>query len=497
MEGKSELTIQEKIIAVQKQFRIAIQNHQVLVGKLQMLQNRDEQIKVHLEVIQCLILSMGKTQASLLNQFRNEIAAKYDLKPNSTTVSNIIKKLLAFPEAPKHIPVYKRTSTTGDNENKKLSSWKPKLMKSVLKVNNKDTNDVDKTKLAFSNKLNGTSLTTIDGSKIKIVYNKKKDGSSVLIQQPKKLQSVLKSKNIKVSPADKAEKAEEGRQSPESISSTCSGDLKGKDGLLLNENINVEQIDLTESPPSQNKMDTRYGKKYEAKLMGNTKIKILCDQNQPSKRDPLCEVELKESCTPHWTPGANSRVTRIRRLDQNPTFIDELDQETFLSIFRLVSIEKCEMLKRKRCERKRRSVAGQSSLYSDYFQPQPKRTYTPRKPVVPVTNNNAIIVESPVADDDEDEKAIKAEVCIVCHEEGDLEVCNSCSEMFHFGCIPSPQKGNCPSCMAQSTNIPNIVGANNAVGNASNLELIKRYSNDELAPDNNEKKHIENGHGGK
>lgn len=84
----------------------------------------------------------------------------------------------------------------------------------------------------------------------------------------------------------------------------------------------------------------------------------------------------------------------------------------------LVSKEKCEVLKRKRCERKRRSVAGQSSLYSDYFQPQPKRTYTPRKPPVPVANINAVIVESPPVDDDEDEKPTKTNSCIICHEEG-------------------------------------------------------------------------------
>lgn len=35
----------------------------------------------------------------------------------------------------------------------------------------------------------------------------------------------------------------------------------------------------------------------------------------------------------------------------------------------LVSKAKGDVLKRKRCERKRRSVAGQSSLYSDYYQP--------------------------------------------------------------------------------------------------------------------------------
>ena len=65
-------------------------------------------------------------------------------------------------------------------------------------------------------------------------------------------------------------------------------------------------------------------------------------------------------------------------------------------------------------------------------------------------------------------------------------MCNSCSEMYHYRCIPISNKGFCPNCMAQTTNIPSIVGANNSAGNASSLELIKRYSTDEPSGNNNE-----------
>lgn len=81
-----------------------------------------------------------------------------------------------------------------------------------------------------------------------------------------------------------------------------------------------------------------------------------------------------------------------------------------------MSKSKCEMLKKERTGRKRRSAAGQNSAYSDYLQPQPKRTYAPRKPVVPIlpTNNNAVIVEHSIGDDEDDDKA--KNVCFLCLE---------------------------------------------------------------------------------
>ncbi|CAH1389930.1 unnamed protein product [Nezara viridula] len=469
MEVEIEKPIHEKIIAVQNQLRIAIQNHHMLVLRKKNFP-LDNELNTHLNVIQFLIINMGRAQAELMTRFRQEIAAKYDVKPNSPVVSTVMKKFLLFPEAPKNIPVYKPVIKT-NNDEKKISSWRPKAMKSLLRVNNNDNSENNKFISIGNQKVNASDV-TVDGSKIKIVYKGKKESSnSLLVQQPKKLQSVLKSKNVKANSNDKNESVEEGRNSPESCSSSSGSDLKSK--ISSRSNSPVEDNDVIESPTRR--MDTRYGRKYEAKMLGKTKIKILCDnQNNSVKKN----VEVaKDSSGQEWKHTLP--VTRAKSINQEPVTIDELDKEIFLGFFGLVSKEKCEVLKRKRCERKRRSVAGQSSLYSDYFQPQPKRTYTPRKPPVPVANSNAVIVESPPVDDDEDEKPTKTNSCIICHEEGILEVCNSCSEMYHYKCIPASNKGYCPNCMAQTTNIPSIVGANNSAGNASSLELIKRYSNDE------------------
>lgn len=480
MEVEVEKPTHEKIIAVQNQLRIAIQNHHMLVLRKKNFP-LDNELNTHLNVIQFLIINMGRAQAELMSRFRQEIAAKYDVKPNSPVVSTVMKKCLLFPEAPKNIPVYKSVIKT-NSDDKKISSWRPKAMKSLLRVNNNDNTENNKFISIGNQKVNASDV-TIDGSKIKIVYKGKKESpNSLLVQQPKKLQSVLKSKNVKVSNNDKNETVEEGRISPESCSSSSGSDLKSKVSSSRS-NSPVEENDVIESPTRR--MDTRYGRKYEAKMLGKTKIKILCDNQNNSVKKENVEV-TKDSSGQEWK--TTLPTTRTKSINQEPVTIDELDKEIFLGFFGLVSKEKCEVLKRKRCERKRRSVAGQSSLYSDYFQPQPKRTYTPRKPPVPVANSNAVIVESPPVDDDEDEKPTKTNSCIICHEEGILEVCNSCSEMYHYKCIPASNKGYCPNCMAQTTNIPSIVGANNSAGNASSLELIKRYSNDEQSSDDNDQK---------
>ena len=149
-------------------------------------------------------------------RFRQEIASKYDVKPSSIVVTTIMKKFLTFPESPKNIPVYK--STVKSDENKRIGSWKPKTMKSLLRVNNNDNiNEKNKCVSITNQKVNATDV-TVDGSKIKIVYKGKKESqNSVLVQQPKKLQSVLNSKNVKVN-NEKKEKAEEGLDAPESSS---------------------------------------------------------------------------------------------------------------------------------------------------------------------------------------------------------------------------------------------------------------------------------------
>lgn len=219
-----------------------------------------------------------------MSRFRQEIAAKYDVKPNSPVVSTVMKKFLHFPEAPKNIPVYKPVVKT-NNDEKKISSWRPKAMKSLLRVNNNDNTENNKFISIGNQKVNASDV-TIDGSKIKIVYKGKKEiPNSLLVQQPKKLQSVLKSKNVKASGNDKSESIEEGRISPESCSSSSGSDLKCKVSSSRS-NSPVEENDVIESPTRR--MDTRYGRKYEAKMLGKTKIKILCDnQNNSAKSKDL------------------------------------------------------------------------------------------------------------------------------------------------------------------------------------------------------------------
>lgn len=200
----------------------------------------------------------------MLEQYRNEVATKCSLQRTNKVVATMIKTSLGFTDIPRNVPIFHRNMGP-DGEEKKMSTWKTKS-KSVLKINNKDLSEFEKHKQGFK-KLSGT---TID-SRIKIIYNKK-DISPVLVPKQKNFQSVLKAKNITLS----KKLIKEGSQSPESVSSSSSVEIKEKS----RSSSPIDSADHTVS----SKHVSRFGKKYEGKVLASSKAKS-SDQNASNKSE--------------------------------------------------------------------------------------------------------------------------------------------------------------------------------------------------------------------
>ncbi|XP_014241020.1 uncharacterized protein LOC106661840 [Cimex lectularius] len=465
---EQELTTVERIRELQNQLRIAIQNHQLLYVRRRSCPS-DPDIKNHMNVIQGLIISMGRTQASLLSQFKQEITQQYDTRASSLRITNIMSKHLSWSDSPKNIPVYKNNINKKKVEPSEKKPWgrkskreaifrKPSKLQSLLKVNNEKIN---------SKKENDKDALFFDRSKIKIVYsnnNKKFCDNSSLISA-KKLQSVLKPKYDKTKESllkDKRE-LENGQHDKYSIievasepTSPCSSndDTKSKESPSQSESHSDTEV-VENVRVRRPKVDPVIDKKFK-KLVRKKK-------------------ERFESTIVLRSNGYVNNCHQQKDDTEMPDSIKDISQEGFLKFFGLISRSQSDVLKRKRCERKRRSVAGQNNFYNDYFQPTtPKRTYTPRKAAsIPTSPNNQVTVETAIDIDDEDEKPSKNSIsCVICNDEGTLETCASCSEAYHSAC--STFNGGCPTCSAQAANIKSIVGANSA-SSASSSELIKRY----------------------
>jgi len=509
----------ERIRIVQKQLRTAIQNHQVLVLRRRVCPG-DHDVLCHLHVIQALIIAMGRSQSDLMAQLRTELLAQYDEK----TAEVEMAKLLSWPETPKNIPVYKKPVVpNGVPDEKKSGPWKAKKeikflklsskMQSLLKVKNENDNPPKSDDSDGSSRL----------PKVKLLNNKPDEFSK---RDTRKLQSVLKSKSINSLSNNEVSKVDTNLPMlPESKGHKPSPirDSKCKTSLTDSES----QSDDTESaeiiplkPVSPNENGSRSTstspkpsqKKYEPKVLSRSRTRA---QTASLRRDIKHNFDIKEELMLISSKGecmnGNSGEDTLR----NFSSIDEAGQDYYLGYFGLVNKSQFDLLKRKRCERKRRSVAGQSSLYSDYFQPPtPKRTYGPRKPAASTSPTNQVIVETATDIEDDDDKPIKSEAaCSICYQQNAvslenmtqemssnqkcsdhcdgalrnvgpssfqtsvLDVCHSCSDTYHVKCLPVPSTG-CPTCSAIPSNINNIVEASSvdiSSTSTTSSELIKRY----------------------
>uniref|UniRef100_T1I8E9 Phorbol-ester/DAG-type domain-containing protein n=1 Tax=Rhodnius prolixus TaxID=13249 RepID=T1I8E9_RHOPR len=262
-----------------------------------------------------------------------------------------------------------------------------------------------------------------------------------------------------------------------SPSSTTNGDNKVIKTSPSRSSSHSDESEVNDLERSIMSRKIKLVKKYDTRFLRKKKYSALLPTG--IKKSTLkTDVENKDKVDGDSSGSEANEVKPLRP--------EDLGQELFLSYFvsaidcfvtvclfsGLVSKAKGDVLKRKRCERKRRSVAGQSSLYSDYYQPS-KRSYAKKAPSsTPTSPTNQVIVETAAVElDDEDEKP---KYCTVCSETGVMESCQSCSGTYHEKCKPNISNG-CPNCSLQATDINSIVGAN-FFGSPSSYEIIKRYS---------------------
>ncbi|KAL1122624.1 hypothetical protein AAG570_002951 [Ranatra chinensis] len=498
----------ERIRMVQTQLRKAIQNH-----------HRD-----------------------LLAQLKKEFdCTTFDAKSISSC-NKSLAKFLIWPDTPKHIPVYKPSQNTNSLppgrgcETKKIATWKPRKDS----VNNDNQNGIT----VVNRKLEIDKKIILDNSnKVKIVLNKNEE--STLLLRSKRMQSVLKSR--RTNEASKLTDLCSPQSSDNESNRSLKHFHKKASPTSSLESLESDDVECAEIIPlktplkSTSQTTARNGHvRLEAKLIAKNNKLQSCLPNSYAKRYLRNDSEFNkdkkgrfegtvsptkiEPCSPmefigvNWGLGSipggsivhviaedgdkpklvltNKLGTRDDRprpplssnseeLPPNWISMGDTGQDIFLGYLGLVSKAQFDVLKRKRCERKRRSVAGQSSLYSDYFQPPtPKRTYGPRKAVATGTTtvttpstSQQVVVEVAAELEDEDEKPIKTEQnCSICHTNvGTLESCHSCSDSYHAKCLAlQPPSDGCPTCRAPPASIKNIVGANSA-SSASSTELIKRY----------------------
>ncbi|XP_073999869.1 uncharacterized protein isoform X2 [Rhodnius prolixus] len=481
--------------SIHSEMKIAVQNHQLLVLRKKMCPT-DPDVENHINVTQGLIISLGRSQAELLTQLRKEPCFT-ELKQRLLNSPTFLPKGVPYPYPSKLVPMLRYNgANVGNNieKEKKIGFIKYNRKEAIIQIPKGIQQSLLKIKGGKTpNKKDLEGQQIIDGTKIKLVYNnnnnnsnnKKHDEQSILKNPQKKQMSVLKSKNDKgkeattnnsddnnekyineksdcLSPPDENSQTKSDL-SATSPSSTTNGDNKVIKTSPSRSSSHSDESEVNDLERSIMSRKIKLVKKYDTRFLRKKKYSALLPTG--IKKSTLkTDVENKDKVDGDSSGSEANEVKPLRP--------EDLGQELFLSYFGLVSKAKGDVLKRKRCERKRRSVAGQSSLYSDYYQPS-KRSYAKKAPSsTPTSPTNQVIVETAAVElDDEDEKP---KYCTVCSETGVMESCQSCSGTYHEKCKPNISNG-CPNCSLQATDINSIVGAN-FFGSPSSYEIIKRYS---------------------
>ncbi|XP_054877990.1 PHD finger protein 21B [Poeciliopsis prolifica] len=163
---------------------------------------------------------------------------------------------------------------------------------------------------------------------------------------------------------------------------------------------------------------------------------------------------------------------------------EDPEKIAFMVALGLVTTEQLEEIQTKRQERKRRSTANPA--YSGLFEPERKR--------LPSHYLNSSLYLSAREDFCWKEELEHDDLCAVCKEDGELQLCHNCPRAFHPTClhppIKSPPRGAwyCPKCQKKVLNKENLSWPQNFVQSYVTHKTVRTEEKRRLLRRNNELK---------
>ncbi|XP_033992957.1 LOW QUALITY PROTEIN: PHD finger protein 21B [Trematomus bernacchii] len=199
-------------------------------------------------------------------------------------------------------------------------------------------------------------------------------------------------------------------------------------------------------------------------------LKSLLRQTSPTQEAPPTPKSPKSPKSPPKSP----------KKDEDP------EKVAFMVSLGLVTTEHLEEIQLKRQERKRRSTANPA--YSGLFEPERKRLASHYL-------NSSLFLS---ARDSEDfcwkEDVEHEDVCAVCQEEGELQLCHVCPRAFHPTCLHpplrTPPRGPwyCPKCQKKVLNKENMSWPQNFVQSYVTHKTVRQEEKRRLLRRNSELK---------
>ncbi|KAJ4922834.1 hypothetical protein JOQ06_006498 [Pogonophryne albipinna] len=199
----------------------------------------------------------------------------------------------------------------------------------------------------------------------------------------------------------------------------------------------------------------------------------------PSSTEVSPQTDLPTQEAPP-TPKSPKSPPKSPKKDEDP------EKVAFMVSLGLVTTEHLEEIQLKRQERKRRSTANPA--YSGLFEPERKRLASHYL-------NSSLFLS---ARDSEDfcwkEDVEHEDVCAVCQEEGELQLCHVCPRAFHPTCLHpplrTPPRGPwyCPKCQKKVLNKENMSWPQNFVQSYVTHKTVRQEEKRRLLRRNSELK---------
>ncbi|KAI9513612.1 hypothetical protein NQZ68_041943 [Dissostichus eleginoides] len=212
-------------------------------------------------------------------------------------------------------------------------------------------------------------------------------------------------------------------------------------------------------------------------------VKVIIIQPQtPSSTEvsPQTDLPTQEAPPTPKSPKSPKSPPKSPKKDEDP------EKVAFMVSLGLVTTEHLEEIQLKRQERKRRSTANPA--YSGLFEPERKRLASHYL-------NSSLFLS---ARDSEDfcwkEDVEHEDVCAVCQEEGELQLCHVCPRAFHPTCLHpplrTPPRGPwyCPKCQKKVLNKENMSWPQNFVQSYVTHKTVRQEEKRRLLRRNSELK---------